>query len=334
MEPRHLKAEHGWQWIKQGFALFMKAPLLWIVLLVICFIAAALLSAIPILGDILSALLTPAITAGLMAGCYALENGDDLELAHLFSGFRQHTTQLVTLGGISVVAQLLILGAMMATGGSELVTLMTAAQSPQDPQILFQAAAGAGFAILLGVVLFSIWMMAMLFAPMLVFFGNIAPIESLKLSFRAFLVNIGPMLVYGLVMITLAILASVPIMLGWLVLFPVLVTSSYTCYCDIFPLPTEIAADTEKPIEDDSPKSIEDGSPESTEINKPWIGYFINAGAAIGAMIAVGNFYVSHPGSGFDHAFASTFKAVLGAAQGGFVGLIVGAIVDVIRNRK
>ena len=35
MEPQRLKAGHGWQWIKQGYALFMKSPLLWIVLLLI-----------------------------------------------------------------------------------------------------------------------------------------------------------------------------------------------------------------------------------------------------------------------------------------------------------
>ena len=39
MEPQHLAAGQGWQWIKQGYALFMKAPLLWIVLLLICVIA-------------------------------------------------------------------------------------------------------------------------------------------------------------------------------------------------------------------------------------------------------------------------------------------------------
>jgi len=26
MEPRRLQAGQGWQWIKQGYALFMKAP--------------------------------------------------------------------------------------------------------------------------------------------------------------------------------------------------------------------------------------------------------------------------------------------------------------------
>ena len=244
MEPRRLQAEQGWQWIKQGYALFMKAPLLWIVLMVICFVAGALLSAIPVVGDILSALLMPVIVAGLMTGCRALEKDEELELAHLFSGFKQHTSQLVTLGGISLVAQLLILGAMMAVGGSTLVGILISGQSPEDPQVFIQAMVGAGFAIMLGVVLFSILMMAMQFAPMLVFFHNVAPVEALKLSFRAFLVNVGPMLVYGVVLITLAVLATIPILLGWLVLLPVIFTALYASYNDIFPPATEIGDGT------------------------------------------------------------------------------------------
>jgi len=38
----------------------------------------------------------PVIVAGLMTGCRALEMNEELELAHLFSGFKQHTSQLVT----------------------------------------------------------------------------------------------------------------------------------------------------------------------------------------------------------------------------------------------
>ncbi len=244
MEPQHLQAEQGWQWIKQGYALFMKAPLLWIVLLVICFIVGAVVSSLPVVGDLVSSLLTPLVLVGLMTGCRALEKDDELELAHLFSGFKQRTTELVTLGGISIVAQILILGAMMATGGSALVNILIAGQQQPDPQALIQAMTGASFALLLGVVLFSILMMAMQFSPMLVFFHQIAPVEAIKLSLRGFFANVGPMLVYGLVMITLAILASIPIMLGWLVLLPVIITSLYACYCDIFPLPTEVAAVT------------------------------------------------------------------------------------------
>ena len=116
MEPRHLQSRQGWEWIKQGYALFVKAPLLWIVLLFICMIAAVALSSVPVVGEPLVSLLTPAVLVGLMVGCRALNQGGELELAHLFSGFKQHTSQLVTLGGISLVTQFLILGLMMAGG--------------------------------------------------------------------------------------------------------------------------------------------------------------------------------------------------------------------------
>lgn len=66
----------------------MKAPLLWIVLLMICIISMAGLSAVPVVGEPLASLLLPVVLAGLMVGCRALEQGEELELAHLFSGFQ------------------------------------------------------------------------------------------------------------------------------------------------------------------------------------------------------------------------------------------------------
>jgi len=236
MEPQNLAAGQGWIWIKQGFALFKKTPLLWIVLLLIFLAGAVALSSIPVVGEPLLSLLMPVILVGLMSGCRALENGEELELAHLFSGFHRQTSQLITLGGIALVGQYLIFGLMMLVGGAELVGILMASKPDADPNILVQAVAAAGFAVLLGAVLFSVLMMAMQFAPMLVFFNNIAPLQALKLSLRAFLKNVGPMLVYVTTFMLLAILASLPMMLGWLVLLPLVFTSLYACYCDIFPL--------------------------------------------------------------------------------------------------
>lgn len=239
MEPQRLAAVQGWQWIKQGYALFMKAPLLWVVLLLICFIAAVGLSAVPVVGEPLASLLLPAVLVGLMAGCRALEHGDELELAHLFSGFQQRTTQLVTLGGIALVGQFLIFGVMIMVGGATLVSILMSGQPVEDPEIIKQAISGAGFAVLLGLMLFSALVMAMQFAPMLVFFDNIAPVAAMKLSLRAFLYNIGPMTMYGTTFIFLAILATIPMMLGWLVLMPIMFTSVYAAYSGIFPAPKE-----------------------------------------------------------------------------------------------
>lgn len=242
MEPQSLQAGQGWVWIKRGYALFMKAPLLWIVLLLIFIVGMFVLSAVPVIGEPLASLLMPVLLAGLMVGCRTLEQGEELELAHLFSGFQQRTTQLVTLGGIALVGQFLIFGAMMMVGGATLVSILMSGQPPAEPALLTQALAGAGFAVLLGVTLFSILLMAMQFAPMLVYFNSVAPVDAMKLSLRAFLANIGPMLVYGLIFISLAILASIPMMLGWLVLLPVMFTSLYACYCDIFPAAADSAS--------------------------------------------------------------------------------------------
>jgi uncharacterized membrane protein len=78
-------------------------------------------------------------------------------------------------------------------------------------------------------------MMAMQFAPMLVFFRNVPPVQAMKLSLRAFLHNALPMLVYGITFMFLAVLASLPMFLGWLVLLPLVFTSLYASYSDIFP---------------------------------------------------------------------------------------------------
>ncbi|MGA9666411.1 MAG: BPSS1780 family membrane protein [Gallionella sp.] len=239
MEPQHLKAGQGWEWIKQGYALFMKSPILWVVLLSICVIAAVGISSVPVIGEPLVSLLMPVVLAGLMTGCRSLEQGEELELAHLFSGFKQHTSHLVALGGISLVSQYLIFGAMIVVGGATLVHLLMSGQQDIDPNVMMQALTGAGFAMLLGIVLFSLLMMAMQYAPMLVFFNGVTPLQGMKLSLRAFLHNIGPMLVYGLTFLFLGILASLPMMLGWLVLLPLVFTSLYASYRDIFPATAE-----------------------------------------------------------------------------------------------
>jgi hypothetical protein len=239
MEPRRLSSRQGWEWIKQGYALFIKAPLIWLVLLAIWFVAAVAISSVPVVGEPLVSLLGPVIWAGLMVGCRALSQGEDLELSHLVIGFKKHTSQLVTLGGITLVAQFAILGLMMLAGGAALVSLMVSGQAEMDPNVIFQAMAGASFAIVIGSILFFLLMMAMWFAPMLVYFRNVPPVQAIKLSLQAFLNNVGAMVVFDLTFLALAVLATLPMGLGWLILFPVVYTSSYASYIDIFPAVNE-----------------------------------------------------------------------------------------------
>ena len=244
MEARKVNAINGWMWIKQGYWLFRKNPLLWIVLSAIGFTGMFGIAFIPVVGDPLATLLFPIMLAGYMFGCHALAQGEELELAHLFAGFHQRAQQLVTLGGINLVGQLLILGVMMLAGGAALVSILMNSTPVEDPAILVQAAAGAGSALLLGVTLFSILMMAMQFAPMLVIFGKMQPVPAMKASLRAFFRNVIPLTVYGVTLLPFAILATLPMMLGWLVLMPVIIASLYAMYRDLFPMQPEVSAAT------------------------------------------------------------------------------------------
>jgi uncharacterized membrane protein len=76
--------------------------------------------------------------------------------------------------------------------------------------------------------------MALWFAPALVVFHERGPVEAMKESFNGCLKNVVPFLVYGLVGLVFAILASIPVGLGWLVLGPVLIGSLYASYRDIY----------------------------------------------------------------------------------------------------
>ncbi len=239
MEAVKVPAIHGWLWIKQGIVLFRKNPLLWMVLTAIAVIGLVGIANIPVIGDPLSTILFPAVLAGFMFGCRALEQNEELELAHLFAGFRQYTQPLITLGGINLVSQLLILGLMMITGGSALVSIFMSSVPVTDETVLLQAITGAGLALTLGLVLFCILLMAMQFAPMLVIFAGMKPVPALKASLRAFLRNALPLTVYGLMLLPFAFVASLPFMLGWLLLLPVLITSLYAIYTDLFPVSVE-----------------------------------------------------------------------------------------------
>ncbi|CAH1385642.1 BPSS1780 family membrane protein [Candidatus Nitrotoga sp. M5] len=248
MEARKVNIANGWLWIKQGYWLFKKSPVLWVTLAVTGVVGLLGISTIPVIGDPFATLLFPILLAGYMFGCRALEHDEELELSHLFAGFHNNTSQLVTLGGISLISQMLILGVMMLTGGANLVSILMSGQPVENPEILAQAAAGAGMSMMLSMALFSILLMAMQFAPMLIIFDKMSPIDALKASLLGCLRNILPLSLYGAMMFLFIMIASMPMMLGWLILLPVMLSSMYAIYRDLFPTPTEIAMALESEV--------------------------------------------------------------------------------------
>jgi uncharacterized membrane protein len=96
--------------------------------------------------------------------------------------------------------------------------------------------AGASIIIvaMLGVVVLLLVAMAYWFAPALVVLNGEAPIAALQKSFAASWRNFAAFLLYGVIYIGLAIVASIPAGLGWFVLGPMLVGSCYAGWRTIF----------------------------------------------------------------------------------------------------
>jgi len=72
------------------------------------------------------------------------------------------------------------------------------------------------------------------FAPALVVFHRLRPLAALHASLQACLKNGLPLLVYGMILLTLTFIAVLPAGLGMLILVPVLAGSVYAAYRDIF----------------------------------------------------------------------------------------------------
>jgi uncharacterized membrane protein len=72
------------------------------------------------------------------------------------------------------------------------------------------------------------------FAPALIVMHGTRPVDAMKASFTGSLRNFIPFLVYSCVMSVLCIIAAIPLGLGMLVWLPLMITSSYAAYRDIY----------------------------------------------------------------------------------------------------
>jgi hypothetical protein len=226
-------AGNGWTWIADSWDLFKRRPGLWIgiwLLFVVIMMGASLL---PILGMFLPALFWPVFVAGFAIGCRVLDEGGELELAHLFAGFRERFGTLVGVGALGLLASLIIGAAVGLTLGVGAFTLM---QGNPDafgalaiPTILIMVLVYIGLLVPV--------MMASWFASALVVFHQEGAIDSMKASFFGCLKNIVPFLVYGVLFFLIAIVASLPLLLGWLIVGPMISLSAYTSYRDIYTRP-------------------------------------------------------------------------------------------------
>ncbi len=230
---RGVAAGRGMSWISESWDLFKRSPGLWIGIVLVLFVIFVVAAFIPFIGMLATMLFFPVFMGGLMLGCRALEEGRELEFAHLFAGFRENMGTLVGIGGLYLAGTVAILLVVTVITGAGMFAMFAGGAQPQagDVGTMF---ATMGLAMLIYLALTVPLLMAVWLAAPLAMFHEHGAIEAMKASFVGCLRNIVPFLVYGVIMFVLAIVAAIPIGLGWLVLGPMTVASVYTAYRDIY----------------------------------------------------------------------------------------------------
>ena len=239
--PRSLPASEGAAWWGESWRIFSAAPLAWIGIFVVFVVLSIALVMVPIVGSLVHTVLTPVFAGGVMLGCHALARGRPLSVAHLFEGFqRGRFAPLLTLGllwlaVLFVVAVVMVATVFLTLGAAGLAALMDmGGTTPIDYAALASAGLAMFVVVIVAVIVTLLVAMAYWFAPALVVLNDEPPMEALAKGFAASWRNVGAFLLYGLIFIGLAIAASLPVMLGWLVLGPMLVGSCYAGWRTIF----------------------------------------------------------------------------------------------------
>lgn len=228
---KSLSAGRGLSWFAEGFEIFKLDPWVWILNVILFFVILGLLNMIPLVS-ILSSLLAPVFVAGLILGCRDLDEGNELNVSHVFAGFQNRAGALIGLGAINLILTILFIvimfALMFAMGSLDLEAWETGQMTEQQ-----------ALAMILAVLVMSLFMIPLVmlfwFAPtLIVLHDDVGIIEAMKLSFLGCIKNILPFLIYGIVGFILMVLASIPLALGWLVLGPVLFGTIYASYKEIF----------------------------------------------------------------------------------------------------
>src|SRR4051812_44393166 len=208
----------GWDWIVSGWKIFARAPLMWVISIVVLFIAAVVLNLVPFIGSLVFQLLQGVIAGGFMVACHSLSRGGEFELEHLLAGFKRNFVNLLLLGVFLIVGGLLIMLVFgLFVGATVLSVIMGGGNAEQALSAIAASAMTLALGGLVALALTIPMLAAYWFAPALVMLNDMPVVAALKESFFGSFRNFIPFLIYGIIMTVFAVIAVIPFGLGMLV---------------------------------------------------------------------------------------------------------------------
>ena len=190
-------ARRGLFWLRRAHAMFRGAPLQWLVLLTVYYIALIVLAELLpwSLGKIAASILKPVFAVGFLAAAWNQERGGRPRLRDLFQGFRSNLWALVPLGVVLFAGMMLAAWATSLIDGGALIDWFSGGDEPSEE---LQRSGRLQLAFLFGVACALPTMLALWFAPGLVVFHDAGAASALGTSLRAALANWRPAGVFGL----------------------------------------------------------------------------------------------------------------------------------------
>ena len=214
-EPRKVAWGEGAAWISQAWRIFRLRPWMWVGMIFVIGLISVLVQLVPFVGGLIGALIPFFFTGGLMLSCDALEEGGELQFDYLFSGFKYKFGELAVLTLLYIA--FLIVGLIVA---GILFAIFVGGFNPGEFAAAINSGSGdAGDALLVILFMLIIMMlyiplvMMVWFAPALIVLHDVRPFESMKMSFKACLRNIGAFIVNALVWSGMGLAAALAVVL-------------------------------------------------------------------------------------------------------------------------
>jgi hypothetical protein len=230
---RRVPAGHGAGWYGRAWSLFKAAPGTWILIWLIFMALVVVVSILPFIGWIINLFVQPMLMGGVALACRDAEEGRPVEIPTLFAAFGSHAGALSLLALINLaiyIAVGLIFVIVVAISVGGMAGLGVLSGGFPGPEVWVPLVA-IGAVVVVPLMVYGF---AVMIAPALIVLRDVAPFDALRMAFVGMIKNVLALLVAFLVFVVLAVLASLPVLLGWLILGPLALCTLYVVYRDVF----------------------------------------------------------------------------------------------------
>ncbi len=232
------------------------------------FVFSLMALTLPVLGPLLSKLVAPAFTAGMMVCCFKLSLGQEFKVADVLVAVRERGAQLLRLGLIYTVLLLLLSYVVVLffshNGGQDFIQSMISfnqelldGKQPDTSNLVMPEPVVALKTALFWILCYLPILMLITFAPILVWKYQLGVFESMRISFIAIWRNRAAMCRYVVALIALLAIYLVPLLLfafivgnyasgviplvgtvifviSMLIIKPIIIISAYAAHKDLF----------------------------------------------------------------------------------------------------